>query len=72
MKFKIEASDKNYTLNYFVYYKTSFFGKWKKLRRVGYLKLDDCIKAINEFKEVREKVKKINEELKGEKQHKTI
>lgn len=55
MKFKIEAIDNDYTLNYFVYYKTCFFGRWKKLRRVGYLKLDECIKAINDFKEANKK-----------------
>ena len=62
MKFKIEATDNDYTLNYFVYYKTSFFSGWKKLRKIGYMELDECIKAINDFKEVNEKVKKINEE----------
>ncbi len=63
MKFKIETTDKDYPLNYIVYYKTSFFGRWKKLRRVIYLKLYDCIKSINDFIEVNEKVKKINEGL---------
>ena len=63
MKFKIETSDKDYTLNYFIFYKTSFFGRWKKLKRLGYIELNECIKAINEFKEANEKVKKINKEL---------
>ena len=31
MKFKIESSEKDYTYNYFVYYKTGLFGKWKLL-----------------------------------------
>ncbi len=66
MKFKIESSVKDYTLNYFVYYKTCFFGRWKKLRRVGYLKLDECIKAIEDFKQANEKIKRINEELEDE------
>ena len=66
MKFKIESSEKDYTLNYFVYYKTSFFGRWKKIRKIGYMELDECIKAINDFKEVNEKVKKINKELEYE------
>ena len=66
MKFKIESSEKDYTLNYFVYYKTSFFGRWKKLRKIGYIELDECIKAINDFKEANEKVKEINEELEYE------
>ena len=64
MKFKIEPSEKDYTLNYFVYYKTAFFDRWKQIRKMGYLTLDECIKAINDFKEVNEKVKKINEEFK--------
>lgn len=66
MKFKIESSDKDYTFNFFVYYKTSFFGKWQKLGKLGYMKLDECIKAINDFKEANKKVKKINEELENE------
>ena len=64
MKFKIESSDRDYTYSYFVYYKTSFFGEWKQLGKLGYIKLDECIKAINDFKEANEKVKKINKELK--------
>ena len=64
MKFKIETSNRDYTYNYLVYYKTSFFGEWKQLGKLGYMKLDECIKAINEFKEANEKVKKINEGLK--------
>ena len=64
MKFKIESSEKDYTLNYFVYYKTSFFGRWKKLRKIGYMELDECIKAINDFKQANEKIKRINEEIK--------
>ena len=64
MKFKIESSEKEYTLNYFVYYKTSFFGKWKKLGKVGYMKLDECIKVIEDFKQANEKIKRINEEIK--------
>ena len=66
MKFKIESSEKEYTLNYFVYYKTSFFGKWKKLGKVGYMKLDECIKVIEDFKQANEKIKRINEELEDE------
>ena len=66
MKFKIESSEKDYTLNYFVYYKTSFFSLWKKLRKIGYMELGECIKAINDFKEASEKVKRINEELEDE------
>ena len=31
MKFKIESSEKDYTYNYFVYYKRWFFGKWQLL-----------------------------------------
>ena len=62
MKFKIESSEKDYTLNYFVYYKTSFFGRWKKLRKIGYIELDEWIKASNDFKEANEKVKERNEE----------
>ena len=58
MKFKIESSEKDYILNYFVYYKTSFFGRWKQIRKMGFLTLDECIKAINDFR-------KINEELKN-------
>ena len=67
MKFKIETSDKDYTLNYFVYYKTSFFGRWKKLGgKIGFMKLDECIKAIEDFKQANEKIKRINEELEDE------
>lgn len=66
MKFKIETSNKEYTLNYFVYYKTSFFGRWKKLGRIGYMRLDECIKVINDFKETNERVKRINKELENE------
>ena len=66
MKFKIESSEKDYTLNYFVYYKTSFFGKWQKLGKIGYMKLDECIKVIEDFKQANEKIKKINEELEDE------
>ena len=67
MKFKIEPSDEAYTYNYFVYYKTGLFGKWKLLgERLGYMKLDECIKAINDFKEANKKVKKINKKLKYE------
>lgn len=29
MKFKIEVFDKDYTLNFFVYYWTGLLGKWK-------------------------------------------
>ena len=64
MKFKIEASDKDYTYNYFVYYKRWFFGKWQLLGgKIGYMKLDDCIKVIEDFKEANQKIKRINEEL---------
>ena len=66
MKFKIESSEKDYTLNYFVYYKTSFFGKWQKLGKIGYMKLDECIKVIEDFKQANEKIKRINEELEDE------
>ena len=66
MKFKIESSEKDYTLNYFVYYKTSFFGKWQKLGKLGYMKLDECIKVIEDFKQANEKIKRINEELEDE------
>ena len=66
MKFKIESSEKDYTFNYFVYYKTSFLGKWKKLKKTGYMELGQCITAINDFKKANEKVKRINKELEDE------
>ena len=67
MKFKIEPIDKDYKLNYFVYYKRCFFSRWKKLgSRIGYMTLDECIKVVEEFKEANEKLKKINKELKNE------
>ena len=66
MKFKIESSEKDYTFNFFVYYKTSFFGKWQKLGKLGYMKLDECIKVIEDFKQANEKIKRINEELEDE------
>ena len=65
MKFKIEPTNKDYTLNYYVYYKRSFFDIWHKLgNRIGYMELNECIKVIEEFKEVNEKLKEINEEIK--------
>ena len=66
MKFKIESTEKDYTLNYFVYYKRGFFSKWQKLGKIGYIKLDDCIKVIEDFKQANEKIKRINEELEDE------
>ena len=62
MKFKIKASDKDYTFNFFVYYKTSFFGKWQKLGKLWYMKLDECIKVIQDFKQANEKIKRINKD----------
>lgn len=67
MKFKIESSEKDYTYNYFVYYKTGLFCKWKLLGgKIGFMKLDDCIKVIEDFKQANEKIKRINEELEDE------
>ena len=67
MKFKIEPSDEAYTYNYFVYYKTGLFGKWKLLgEKIGFMKLDDCIKVIKDFKQANEKIKRINKELEDE------
>ena len=65
MKFKIEPIDKDYKLNYFVYYKIGFFSRWKKLgNRIGYMTLNECKKIIEEFKEVNEKIDNINKEIK--------
>lgn len=67
VKFKIEPTDKDWALNYFVYYKRGFFSRWKKLgNRIGYMKLDECIKVIEDFKQANQKIKTINEELEDE------
>ena len=66
MKFKIESTEKDYILSYFIYYKRGFFSKWQKLGKIGYMKLDDCIKVIEDFKQANEKIKRINEELEDE------
>ena len=66
MKFKIESTEKDHWLNYFVYYKRGFFSKWQKLGKIGFMKLDECIKVIEDFKQANEKIKRINEELEDE------
>ena len=44
------------------------FGKWQLLGgKIGYMKLDDCLRVIEDFKQANEKIKKINEGLEDEK-----
>ena len=65
MKFKIETTDEEYTFNFLVYYKKSFFSRWQKLKgKIGYENLDKCIEDIEKFLIANEKIDNINKEVK--------
>lgn len=62
MKYKIESCTKQeYCLEWKIYYKRGFFSCWAQFGNyVGYLKLDDCIAAINKHKIAMLELDKLN------------